>query len=241
MNKSILYVLLAIAVVAILAFIFRSFNTSKTDNNNLANNGDSQAELLVAESDGDKINELVNGEYFTDPAASSLIWEGRKTLIVDYKDQGTINVQSGFMLVEEGALMSGEIILDMSSLTVNSVGQGGVAGLERHLKSADFFDVENFAEARISLMSVVPVEENNENGTKYNLEAEIIIKDIANNVVIPAEIYMQDDNLVVFGQVDLDRTLWDIRYGSDKFFDNLANNVIDDFFTVGFRFVSVKK
>ncbi len=241
MNKSILYVLLAIAAVAILAFIFRSFNTSKTDDNNLTNNDNSQTELLITEIDGDKNDELVNGEYFTDVEASMFNWEGRKTLIVGYKDQGTINVQSGFMLVEEGALMSGEIILDMTSLTVDSVGQGGVAGLERHLKSADFFDVENFAEARVTLMSVVPVAENNENGTKYNLEAEITIKDISNNVIIPAEVYMQDSNLVVFGQVDLDRTLWDIRYGSDKFFDNLANNVIDDFFTVGFRFVSAQK
>ncbi|MDP4952224.1 MAG: YceI family protein, partial [Flavobacteriales bacterium] len=37
-----------------------------------------------------------------------------------------------------------------------------------------------------------------------------------------------EDGIVITGTMMIDRTDYDIRYGSDKFFDNLGDNVIKD-------------
>jgi polyisoprenoid-binding protein YceI len=68
----------------------------------------------------------------------------------------------------------------------------------------------------------------------YLVRGKLTIKGITNDIEFPAAIYMQKGELHAKATFDLDRTKWDIRYGSNKFFDNLANNVIDDMFTVSF-------
>jgi len=41
--------------------------------------------------------------------------------------------------------------------------------------------------------------------------------------------------------IDIDRTLFDVRYGSTKFFDNIADRAINDIFTVDYELYLEKK
>jgi hypothetical protein len=43
---------------------------------------------------------------------------------------------------------------------------------------------------------------------------------------------MDGENVRVDADFELDRTLWDVRFGSGKFFEDLGDNVIDDNFRV---------
>jgi polyisoprenoid-binding protein YceI len=97
------------------------------------------------------------------------------------------------------------------------------AGLDGHLKNEDFFDVENHPEATIAITSTQAVSDE-ENGDYVMATADLTIKDITNTVTFP--IYSEESLDVA--KITIDRTLWDIRYGSNKFFDDLKDKAIKD-------------
>ena len=58
----------------------------------------------------------------------------------------------------------------------------------------------------------------------------------------PSSLLLQEgDKMVAIGQVDINRTEFDIRYGSGSFFDNLGDKAIKDNFTVKFKVAAIKK
>jgi polyisoprenoid-binding protein YceI len=62
------------------------------------------------------------------------------------------------------------------------------------------------------------------------------IKGITREISIPLTFDKTNPNIIIAkGSVDLDRTLWDIKYGSDKFFKGLGDNIIDDMFNISFE------
>lgn len=182
--------------------------------------------------------EIVRDGKYALAAQSALNWEGRKTLIVGYKDVGTLMAKEGNFTVSGGTVTDGKIVFDMSTIRVGKTGKGmGESGLDRHLKSDDFFGVEKFPTAELVFKETLPSADV-VTSFGYTVRGELTIKGITQLVEIPVTVYMQDGKLRVDGKAELDRTKWDIRYGSDKFFDNLANNVIDDMFSVSFQFVA---
>ena len=54
------------------------------------------------------------------------------------------------------------------------------------------------------------------------------MKDITNLVDFEFKLNEIDGVYTAEGEFTLNRTLWEVRYGSNKFFDNLGDNVIDD-------------
>ena len=47
--------------------------------------------------------------------------------------------------------------------------------------------------------------------------------------------------MVAVGKVDINRTEYDIRYGSGSFFDNLGDKAIKDFFTIKFKVAAIQQ
>lgn len=180
------------------------------------------------------------GDYIVISEESSLLWEAGKTMVANYKNQGSIDILEGsFSLNEEGEISSGALVFDMTSLQVITMTTAGAnASLERHLKSDDFFSVEQYPQAELIIYPSITIDD--DLAMLYNLEASLTMKGISQDIESPVVLYQANNQVIVEGTIDLDRTLWDIRYGSDKFFDNLANNVIDDFFTVAFKIVAEK-
>lgn len=239
--KSISLVVLFLAVFGIIAFVFRSYSPTKSDVT------EQSEQNIVVSQEGESKGEITdlasfnNGQYVISPADSSVVWIGSKKLIANYEDEGILPISLGYVDVNEGLVTGGDIMLDMSNLTVTRVAKNSESGLEKHLKSDDFFAVEKFPTANIKLVKAEKLDQVEGSEDNYNLEVEMTIKDVTQTLTIPAQIYSQDGQLIITGKADLDRTLWDIRYGSDKFFDNLADNVINDIFTVDFRFVGAIK
>ncbi len=234
-NNKIIYLVIALLLVGAVVW------TLSLDNNNqepqLLNNDlvvDNLEEIST-------IEKVSDGQYTIIPTESSLLWEARKTLIDNYKNQGTIDVSEGSFQIEEGQIISGSMIIDVNSLKViNMTTIGANNNLEGHLKSDDFFSVEDYPQIELFIYPS-NIDENDESSMLYNLEASLTIKGINQNIELPVMVYKINDQVIIEGRTSLDRTLWDIRFGSDKFFDNLANNVIDDFFTITFKIIAKNK
>lgn len=194
-------------------------------------NSETEDKAMVGEKE-----EIVSGTYVVDVEQSTAEWTASKKIVTDWVDSGTISVQEGRVEVAEDMMVSGKLVFDMSSIAVINTGAGekGNASLEKHLKSADFFEVETYPSATFEITKVTPAQTAN----SYLATGNLTIKDISNEITVPLTAYSQDGALMIEGSVDVDRTLWNIKFGSDKFFDNLADNVINDEFSLKFSLVA---
>lgn len=127
---------------------------------------------------------------------------------------GYFIVSNGSVNVENGKLTGGKFTIDMNSVTVTDAAG---AGLDKHLKSKDFFETETFKEATFEITKVDYTTENN-----LTITGTANIKGVAVPVSFPAVIRSADDKLF-FAQAffSIDRTLWGINYG----LDNIAKEV----------------
>lgn len=219
MNKYIIALLIIVlAIVGIVAFTGGDEGAENPDENATTTQ---QARLELEGSN----------TYTADPARSELAWTGSKTLVANYEDSGTVDLADGALVVEDGEIVSGEFTIDTTTIVGEETSneEMGVDRLTQHLRSEDFFDVENYPTATFAITDVAAADEPH----TYNVTGDLTIKGTTNEVTFPAEIYLDDaGNLVADATIEIDRTLYDVRFGSDRFFDNLGDNVIDDTFVL---------
>ncbi len=181
---------------------------------------------------------FTDGTYALDAASSSMTWEGRKPLIPGYVDTGTVRIASGSAVVAQGKVTSGTVTVDLRTITTKSTGAGkNESTMEKHLKSADFFDVATYPSAQFVFTSLAPVL----GSGAYTAEGTLTLKGITKPVQFPATMTQQGSRLTMQAEAKLDRTLWGLKYGSGKFFQGLGDKLIDDMFTVRFTAVGIKK
>ncbi|MBU3821599.1 YceI family protein [Flavobacteriaceae bacterium XHP0103] len=150
--------------------------------------------------------------------ASKLEWKGYK---FTGSHNGTVDIKSGFLSFEGDKLVGGEFTVDMTSL-VSLDAQGGMKDrLEGHLKSDDFFGVEKFP---TSTLVFNKVESSGKNA--YTVTADLTIKGITNPVIFKISVYGSKAT----ASMKVDRTLYDIKFRSGSFFENLQDQVIYDEF-----------
>lgn len=162
--------------------------------------------------------------YSVQGDVSEVKWTATK---VTGKHFGMIGVVSGTVEFTDDQFSGGEAVIDTTSLTVEDLEGQGKDKLTNHLKSADFFDVETFPTASIKITDVQPAGEN-----LYDVTADLTIKDITAPVQFQAEVVKSEEGVVASATITVDRTLYDIRYGSGKFFENLGDKTIHDTFTL---------
>jgi len=165
------------------------------------------------------------GTYKVDTKESKITWEGRK---LGGAHQGTLKVKSGSLQIENGILSDGEIVIDMTSLK-NDDQQGEFnTKLVNHLKSDDFFSVEKNPTSRLKVKNT----ELKDGKTIVN--ADLTIKGITKPISFPADVKVDGKKVTAKGEMVVDRTMYDIKFRSLKFFANIGDKVIKDDFTVGF-------
>ena len=152
---------------------------------------------------------------------SSVVWKGYK---VTGAHQGTMAIESGHLRFSEDVLVGGECIIDMASIA-NTDLEGEYKGkLEGHLKSNDFFGVEDFPTATLIFKEVKASGKNS-----YEVLADLTIKGKTNPVTLDVSVYGNKAN----ASMKIDRTKFDVRYGSTSFFDGLKDKAIYDDFDIG--------
>ncbi|SFS64348.1 YceI family protein [Lutibacter maritimus] len=151
-------------------------------------------------------------------ANSNVIWKGYK---VTGSHEGTISLKSGFLTFNDNKLTGGEFVMDMNTIVTTDL-QGEYKGkLEGHLKSDDFFGVEKHPTAKLVISKVNATGKNS-----YKVTGDLTIKGITNVITFDLSVYGNKANAAL----KIDRTKYDVRYGSTSFFDNLKDKAIYDEF-----------
>jgi len=159
--------------------------------------------------------------YNVDVDNSKVNWKAYK---VTGEHEGYVNLKEGFLQMTDGQLTGGQFVLDMTSITVTDLSGDMKGKLEGHLKSADFFGVENHNEARFVITKVIP------QGPMYKVEGIATIKNIEKPIEFKVKVTEEGENVIATTEFQLDRSDFDVRYGSGSFFDNLGDKTIyDDF------------
>lgn len=173
------------------------------------------------------------GTYNADVAQSQLTWKAYK---VTGEHQGTVALKSGNLQYEDGKLLGGSFIIDMNTITDTDMSGKMKAKLERHLKSPDFFDVEKYPTASFVITRVIP------RGTPgdYKIVGNLTIKNHTKEIKFLAKVTEEGGKLVADADITVDRSDFDVRYGSGSFFENLGDRTIYDEFDVHVKLVATK-
>ncbi len=185
-------------------------------------------------SDASTRDKSIDGSRDFDTQASEADWTGSKKIIKTWIDKGTIKIKSGNALFDNGKLVGGMVVFDMSTIKATSTGAGGGQDrLSDHLKSDDFFGATKYPESKFVITSV-----SHEAGDTYMLTGDLTIKETTQAITFPVEVITTGDKVTIEGTTTIDRTVYDVRFGSTKFFQDLGDNVINDEFTLAFKVVT---
>ncbi|MBP6811202.1 MAG: YceI family protein [Saprospiraceae bacterium] len=165
-------------------------------------------------------------------------WSGTKTM-KKTGHQGTITVESGEMLVNQGQLLSGKVTLDMNSISVTDIKDPGERrDLESHLKDADFFEVNKFPKAEFVFTEVLPSTMPNFN---WVLSGSLTMKGKTAPVNIPVKVSIEGDMLrAETPAFPINRTQWDVNFRSGML-GTVKDKMIDDTVPLSLKIVAKKK
>jgi polyisoprenoid-binding protein YceI len=149
---------------------------------------------------------------------SKLVWKGYK---VTGSHEGVISIKSGHLVFDKDVLTGGRFEIDMPTISVTDLEGESKGQLEGHLKSNDFFGVEKFPIATLYFTKVKSLGKN-----AYKVTGDITIKGKTERVSFTVSVYGSKANV----SLKIDRTKFDIRYGSTSFFDGLKDKAIYDEF-----------
>jgi polyisoprenoid-binding protein YceI len=163
-------------------------------------------------------NVAAQNKLNADTTKTKLLWLGEK---VTGQHSGTVRLQSGWLSMKDNKITSGEFNINMASIKDADAN----TRLEGHLKSDDFFGVEKFPIAKLLVTGSTPFDK----GTGV-VNGTLTIKGVTSPVEFKATMQKKDDGTWFFANIVIDRTKYNIRYGSGSFFDNLGDKTIYDEF-----------
>lgn len=149
---------------------------------------------------------------------STVTWKGYKVTGSHY---GTVDIESGFLTFNEGKLTGGEFVVDMTTIVSDDLTGEYKGKLEGHLKSEDFFGTDKHPTAKLVFTKVTSKGKN-----AYEVTGDLTVKNITAPVTFDLSVYGNKAT----ANVKIDRTAYDIRYGSTSFFDDLKDKAIYDEF-----------
>ena len=159
---------------------------------------------------------------------SKLEWSGKK---VTGQHNGIVKIKSGDLYVDNEKITGGSFDIDFTTIEVLDLKDSEMnAKLTNHLKSDDFFGASNFPTGKFVISSIESVNDDKGNNAKVN--GSLTIKGITKPVSFPAKVTVNNGKVTASGEFTIDRTLWDIKFRSGKFFENLGDNLIYDDFTI---------
>ncbi len=168
--------------------------------------------------------------FEADTTLSRLEWTGKK---IGGAHSGTIAVSSGKIAYEDGKI-TGDLEIDMNSISVTDLSGEWKEKLEDHLRSEDFFATAQFPKAEFKLLSVEP-----KGPGRYAVTGDLTIKDHSHTIRFDAEGTVEEHKMTFSGEAVIDRSKFDVRYGSRSFFASIGDKMIHDEFTVRFNFIEI--
>ena len=157
-----------------------------------------------------------------DPAATVIDWKGDKK--IGSFHVGSIDLKSGWLNVEGNAFTGGEFVVDMNSIKNSDVKDEKMRErLVGHLKSDDFFGVEKYPLSKLVITGSSKIE-----GGKALVKGNLTVKEATHPVEFTVTESKNGAATTYSAEIVFDRSLYDVRFGSGKFFSNLGDNAIND-------------
>lgn len=175
--------------------------------------------------------------FKVDVKQSKLEWHGKK---VTGEHNGLINIKNGVLQYKDDMLVGGEFEVDMTSIVnLDLESEKWNAKLVNHLKSDDFFSVEKFPTARLKITEVKS-HKSEKNDANYWVKGNLTIKGITNPVEFAVKADKTEKGIMGSATMVIDRSKYDVRYGSGSFFEGLGDNLIYDDFEMKVSLTAVK-
>lgn len=169
------------------------------------------------------VEEIIDAASYTvNTEASTIEWQGFKPTGAH---NGTIAIENGTLDIDNGEIVGGSFVIDMTAITVLDIPaeDEGNAKLAGHLKGADFFDVAQYPSANFTITGLEKV------GDKVMLSGNLKLKDAENNVTFPVTFNNEGESVTLTSETfTIDRTKWNVQYGSKSIFKNLGDKFIND-------------
>jgi len=162
---------------------------------------------------------------------SKVLWSAKK---ITAEHNGTVNLSRGELLISDGKVSGGSFEVDMTTIIDLDLAEPGLRKkIVYQLKSDDFFSVDQFPTASFKIESLKKT-----SGDTYHVAGGMTIKGKTLPVEFDALIKVQGGKWTFDATLELDRTRWNVRYRSGKFFENLGDNLIYDIFKITVKLVS---
>jgi len=168
-----------------------------------------------------------------DTEASQITWKGYK---VTGEHAGTIGVKNGNFTYDGAVLTGGSFEIDMTKIACTDLTGKYGDKLVGHLKSADFFGVETYPTAKFEITKVISRGKPGD----YKVTGNLTIKEMTKEIKFNANVDSSTGVPVATADITIDRSDFNVKYGSGSFFDNLGDKTIYDEFDLGLKLVGTK-
>ncbi len=158
-------------------------------------------------------------ELVVDTEQSTVHWTGRK---VSGEHHGDVQIKSGTLAVEDGKLVGGSFVMDLTTIANHDLDGEYKGKLEGHLKSADFFDVDNHPEANFEITSV---QDGAEAGT-VTVSGNLTIRGVTKSITFDAQVQEASESAVkATADFNIAREDWGVNYAGQA--DDLISKEIN--------------
>ena len=171
-------------------------------------------------------NGLLAQKYEVSPEKSTIKWTGKK---IGSEHYGEIGLNNGFLEIRDDRVYAGMFEVDMTSIHNKDIdNEDRSQRLVGHLKSDDFFSVDQYPTSSLEITGSTRFIDD-----KATITGRLTIK----GKTEPVTFETTRRNNTYTSSLSVDRSKFDVRYGSDSFFDNLGDNAIDNIFTLDIELV----
>jgi rhodanese-related sulfurtransferase/polyisoprenoid-binding protein YceI len=163
-------------------------------------------------------------------------WEGRN---LAGRHNGTIAVKSGYLEISDGQISSGEVLIDMSTIQCLDIADAQMNQvLVDHLESHDFFDVKRYPMARYVITGGQQIQGATPGAPNLRIEGQLTLKDVTRDLLIRATAGVTaEGDWVAQANFEIDRTRWNVIYGSGRLFQRLGMHLVSDQILLGLKVV----
>ena len=181
----------------------------------------------------EQTSHLADGAYTVNTDESVILWTGRNA---NGRHFGTLKLTKGDIRVREGVI-DGDFDIDMTTMKNQDLkGDPLQPVLISHLMSDDFFFVKAFPKASFKIASVKAIELFTTSLPNFEVEGTLELRGIKKEIRFLATVNQREDGSVsIEAHFDLDRTRWNVLYGSSRFFEHLGMHLVYDLVTIELR------
>jgi polyisoprenoid-binding protein YceI len=176
------------------------------------------------------------GHYSINTGSTTIEWLGEK---VTGEHKGMISAKKGDLHFDGDELTKVYIVMDMTSMTCTDIENAEYnAKLIGHLESDDFFSTANNPEATFTSTAVNLLDAKT---GKYEVTGNMIIKGKSHEQKFEVIAIKEGDKVSASAKIVINRTDYNVKYGSKSFFEGLGDKVIYDDFTLTVKMVANKQ